>query len=58
LNERDGNLDLCCYPYEEEEILSPIETIQNYQEKRALLNSEIDHVLGQLEALLLGEVRK
>lgn len=33
-----------------------METIQNYQEKRASLNAEIDHVLTQLEALLPGGV--
>lgn len=50
------NIDLCGYPHEEEEVLSPMETIQNYQEKRASLNAEIDHVLAQLEALLSGGV--
>lgn len=56
LNEQGCNLDLCGYPHEEEEVLSPMETIQNYQEKRASLNAEIDHVLAQLEALLPGGV--
>lgn len=56
LNEQGCNIDLCGYPHEEEEILSPMETIQNYQEKRASLNAEIDHVLAQLEALLPGGV--
>lgn len=54
LNEQSCNLDLCGYPHEEEEVLSPMETIQNYQEKRASLNAEIDHVLAELEALLPG----
>lgn len=54
LNEQGCNLDLCGYPHEEEEVLSPMETIQNYQEKRASLNAEIDHVLAELEALLPG----
>lgn len=52
------NLDQCGYPHEEEEILSPIETIQNYQEKRASLNAEIDKVLAELEALLLRGAAK
>lgn len=52
----NANLDLCGYPHEEEEVLSPMETIQNYQEKRSSLNAEIDKVLGQLEALLPGGV--
>lgn len=56
LNEQGCNIDLCGYPHEEEEVLSPMETIQNYQEKRASLNAEIDHVLAQLEALLPGGV--
>ncbi len=54
LNEQGCNLDLCGYPHEEEEVLSPMDTIRNYQEKRATLNAEIDHVLAQLEALLPG----
>ena len=54
LNEQGCNIDLCGYPHEEEEVLSPMETIQNYQEKRASLNAEIDHVLAELEALLTG----
>ena len=56
LNEQGCNIDLCGYPHEEEEVLSPMETIQNYQEKRASLNAEIDHVLAELEALLSGGV--
>ncbi len=56
LNEQECNLDLCGYPHEEEEVLSPMETIQNYQEKRASLNAEIDKVLTELEALLPGGV--
>ncbi len=54
LNEQGCNLDLCGYPHEEEEVLSPMDTIRNYQEKRATLNAEIDKVLEQLEALLPG----
>lgn len=56
LEERGCNLDLCQYPHEEEEVLDPLDTIRNYQEKRAALNSEIDYVLEQLEDLLLGGV--
>ena len=48
------NLDLCGYPHEEEEVLDPLDTIRNYQEKRATLNAEIDKVLAELEALLPG----
>ena len=56
LNEQSCNIDLCGYPHEEEEVLDPLDTIRNYQEKRATLNAEIDKVLEQLEALLPGGV--
>lgn len=50
----DGNynLDLCGYPHEEEEILPPKELIQQYQEKRASLNAEIDRILGKITDIL------
>ena len=48
------NIDLCGYPHEEEEILEPMDLINQYQEKRAELNAEIDHVLEQITALLGG----
>lgn len=54
LNERGCDIDLCGYPHKEEIVLSPMETIQNYQEKRASLNAEIDEVLDKLETLLPG----
>ena len=54
LNEQGCNLDLCGYPHEEEEVLDPLDTIRNYQEKRTTLNAEIDKVLAELEALLPG----
>ena len=50
------NIDLCGYPHEEEEILDPIDTIREYQERRTTLNAEIDKVLAELEALLPGGV--
>ncbi len=40
------NIDLCGYPHEEEEILPPKELIQQYQEKRASLNADIDRILS------------
>ncbi|HPF17758.1 MAG TPA: class I SAM-dependent DNA methyltransferase, partial [Thermotogota bacterium] len=43
--ERNYNIDLCGFPHEEEVILEPMDLIQEYQEKRASLNAEIDHVL-------------
>ena len=48
------NIDLCGYPHEEEVILAPMDLINQYQEKRALLNAEIDHVLEQITSLLGG----
>ncbi len=58
LNDQGCNLDLCGYPHEEEEILDPLDTIRNYQEKRAALNAKIDKVLSELEALLPGGVEE
>ncbi|WP_286945774.1 HsdM family class I SAM-dependent methyltransferase [Acetobacterium sp. UBA5834] len=52
--ERCYNIDLCGFPHEEEVILEPMDLIQVYQEKRASLNDEIDHVLEQITAMLGG----
>ena len=49
------NIDLCGYPHEEEVILDPMDLINQYQEKRASLNAEIDHVLEQITSLLGGK---
>ena len=46
------NIDLCGYPHEEEEILPPKELIQQYQEKRASLNADIDRILAQITDIL------
>ncbi len=56
LKDQGCNIDLCGYPHEEEEVLDPLDTIRNYQEKRTTLNAEIDKVLAELEALLPGGV--
>ncbi|MDO4779370.1 MAG: N-6 DNA methylase, partial [Tissierellia bacterium] len=56
INERALNIDLCGYPHEEEEVLDPLDTIREYQEKRASLNTKIDNVLEKLEKLLPGGV--
>ena len=48
------NLDQCGYPHVEEEILNPMDLIQRYQEERASLNAEIDHVLKEITILLKG----
>lgn len=49
---RTYNIDLCGYPHEEEEILPPKELIQQYQEKRARLNADIDRILAQITEIL------
>lgn len=46
------NIDLCGYPHEEEVILPPKELIQQYQEKRASLNADIDRILAQITEIL------
>ena len=51
---RSYNIDLCGFPHEEEIILEPMDLIQKYQEKRASLNAEIDHVLEQITSMLGG----
>lgn len=48
------NIDLCGFPHEEEEILDPMDLINQYQEKRASLNAEIDHVLEKITSILGG----
>ena len=50
--EGNYNLDLCGYPHEEEEILPPKELIQQYQEKRASLNADIDRILAKITSIL------
>lgn len=52
--EKGYNIDLCGFPHEEEVILEPMALIQEYQEKRASLNAEIDHVLDQITSMLGG----
>lgn len=52
ISERSYNIDLCGFPHEEEVILEPMDLIQVYQEKRASLNAEIDHVLEQITSML------
>lgn len=52
LIDRNYNIDLCGYPHEEEEILPPKELIQQYQEKRARLNADIDRILEQITDIL------
>ena len=52
IQERNYNLDLCGYPYEEKEILPPMELLQKYQEKRAELDKNIDDILNQIKVMI------
>lgn len=52
LEDKNYNIDLCGYPHEEEEILPPKELIQQYQEKRASYNADIDRILSQITDIL------
>ena len=52
LEDKNYNIDLCGYPHEEEEILPPMELIQQYQEKRASYNADIDRILGEITSIL------
>lgn len=52
LADKNYNIDLCGYPHEEEEILPPKELIQQYQEKRASLNADIDRIIAQITDIL------
>jgi type I restriction enzyme M protein len=54
LANRNYNIDLCGFPHAEEEILPPHELIQQYQEKRAALNADIDRILAEIENILGG----
>lgn len=56
--ERNYNIDLCGFPHEEEEILPPKELIQQYQEKRASLNADIDRILAQISEILGFDVEE
>ncbi len=52
IKERNYNLDLCGYPYEEEEVLEPMELLKQYQEKRTKLDKNIDNILSQIKAMI------
>lgn len=49
---RGYELDLCGFPNEEDDVLSPEETIMVFHEKRDALNAKIDKRLAEIEALL------
>ena len=52
IKERGYNIDLCGYPHENEDILDPTDLIQNYEQERASLNTEIDNVLSEITNVL------
>lgn len=52
LASRNYDIDLCGYPHEEEEVLDPKDLIDQYQEKRAKLNADIDSVISEISKLL------
>lgn len=52
IKERNYNLDLCGYSYEEEVVLEPMELIAKYQEKRAVIDAGIDNVLAQIKTMI------
>ena len=52
LIDNNYNLDLCGFPYFEEEVLEPKATILNYQEKRTSLNDRIDKILSEISTQL------
>ena len=48
----DYNLDLCGYPVEEKEILSPEETMHNFVLRREELDRQMDEKLEAIRKLL------
>lgn len=50
--DRNFDLDLCGYPSQDVEILSPADTIREFKEKRNLINFKIDNQLQKLADLL------
>lgn len=50
--EGNYNLDLCGFPHKVEEILEPMELINNYKEKRAELTAQIDAILKEITDIL------
>lgn len=53
LRSRNYNLDLCGYPQEDQgDLKSPETLFRELEEQRAVLNAELDHILGFLSPLL------
>ena len=52
----DCNFDLCMFPKEDEEILSPADLLADYFKKRKALDHEIDKTLAEIQRILGIEV--
>ncbi|MEI6580426.1 MAG: hypothetical protein WCN92_13320 [Eubacteriales bacterium] len=52
IKDKAYNIDLCGFPHEEEIILEPKELIENYEIKRASLNTKIDGILAEVLGML------
>ena len=48
----DCNFDLCMFPKEDEEILSPADLLAGYFKKRKALDHEIDKTLAEIQRIL------
>lgn len=56
LEQMGYNLDQCGYPVEEEIILSPKETMENFISKREILEKQLDEKLSEI-IKLIGDIR-
>lgn len=54
----DCNFDLCKFPKDEEEILSPAELLADYYKKRKALDHEIDKTLAEIQKILGIEIER
>lgn len=55
LEELNYNFDQCGFPQEEEEILEPMQLINNYNDERKILNKKIDSILNEIKDMLEGD---
>lgn len=56
IEQNNFNLDLCGYPTETREVLSPEDTIQSYKENRMIMNTKVDEILADIcHALGIGD---
>jgi type I restriction enzyme M protein len=52
LSEKLFNIDLCGFPHEEQIVLDPLTTIENYRTERSKLSEKIDSVLNLISSKL------